>query len=163
MNTPNKHSVSILRLTAPDLPEFARNLRESKYELTINRLLYNNWPNASAQLAQCTKAVQGGWNDANTDTWKVVDNESKEIVGHLALTRKAPSNIGKVKGYEEELHPPVPDGMNEGVFRAVIQAVERLETLRDAKHFGDSSPSDHCIYVSETRTKPSKETNRSHP
>ncbi|KAI9745019.1 MAG: hypothetical protein M1818_001297 [Claussenomyces sp. TS43310] len=136
MSTVNKRPVSILPLTAPDLPAFAQNLRQSKYELTINRLLYNNWPNASAQLAQCTKAVQGSANDADSSTWKVVDDETKEMVGHFALTWKAPSKIEDVKqDGKDEFYPPVPDGMNEDVFRAVIKAVRDIQTLGDVERF----------------------------
>lgn len=85
MSVPNH---SILPVTEADIPTIAGFLQASKLQLAINRFLFKDWPNDSAQLAQYTGAVEGGHKDPLVTTLKAVDNRSGEIVGHLGVSRR---------------------------------------------------------------------------
>jgi hypothetical protein len=134
---------TVSRIEKPDLPAVSRNLAASKLPLTINRLLYKNWPNEEAQLAQCTKAIEGAFtNPLNVLFFKAVDNKSGEIVGHIAVTRKpiGTNGPGPAITIAENGKPKVPDGMNEEVFRAVMNSTAELNTHESVEHFGKTYP-----------------------
>jgi hypothetical protein len=120
-----------------DLPAVSRNLAASKLPLTINRLLYKSWPNEEAQLAQCTKTIEGAFkNPLNVLFLKAVDNKSGEIVGHITVThhQAGKTEPEAVTTIGEQPKPQVPDGMNEDVFRAVIQSVGKINSHQDVEH-----------------------------
>ncbi|KAH8893671.1 hypothetical protein GQ53DRAFT_840042 [Thozetella sp. PMI_491] len=81
---------SILPITAADLPTHADNLRESKLNLSINRFLYKNWPNETAQSKQYSDAVKGALGNPDCESLKVIEDTTGEIVAQLFLTRMRP-------------------------------------------------------------------------
>lgn len=83
-----KHT--ILSLPASDLQASADLIHASKLSLTINRLLYKNWPATETQKAQCLYAVTNASHDPTIESFKVEDPDTKELTGYLALSRKQP-------------------------------------------------------------------------
>lgn len=132
----NNTKTSIQPILEADVPAHGQLLRDAKLELTINRLLFKDWPNDEAQRPVYEGAVRGGFNDPATESWKVVDDETGAMVGYLSLTRKTPSkDAGSAK--PGNVPPPTPEGMNEDVFRTVIALIPTLQTLHDVEHFGE--------------------------
>jgi hypothetical protein len=120
---PPKHS--ILPISSSDLPTLAQFLHTSKLALTVNRLIFKHWPNDATQLPLYTQAVESGFSDPSMECFKVVDDESGDIVGYLALSRKK-AEKEKSASSEDGAEPSVPDGLNPDVFRAVMNAVSRV-------------------------------------
>ncbi|KAJ5825312.1 hypothetical protein N7474_002450 [Penicillium riverlandense] len=122
---PPKHS--ILPISGSDLPTLANFLHTSKLALTVNRLIFKYWPNDVTQLQLYTQAVEFGFSDPSVECLKVVDDESGDIVGYLALSRKQAENEEeKPAGSGEDPEPGVPDGLNPPVFKAVMGAVSGI-------------------------------------
>jgi len=71
---------SILPLLESDLPTLAQFVQESKLGLTINRLLFKDWPNEAAQRENYSKAMESNFADPDAERFKVVDNESGLVV-----------------------------------------------------------------------------------
>lgn len=111
---------SILPVAPSDLPTIAEFLYSSKLKLTINRLLFKDWPNEAAQRRQYTGAVEGALADPNTESLKAVDAASGEIVGYLAVTRKSATRPAA------EVEKSVPEAFNPEVYQAVIRAAGEL-------------------------------------
>ncbi|KAF4626815.1 hypothetical protein G7Y89_g11342 [Cudoniella acicularis] len=142
MATPN---ISIHPLLPSDLPKHASLLLSSKLALSINRLLFKNWPNEPFQLANYTKAAESGFNDKDSETWKVIDDGTEEIVGHFVLSRKRGEDVGVGEGKEGEEEKgegekgkkdiKVPEGFNEEVFKAVVKLAPKMDTLIGVDHF----------------------------
>ncbi|KAH7131001.1 hypothetical protein EDB81DRAFT_905789 [Dactylonectria macrodidyma] len=128
-------SYSTLPVEGADVPTIAEHLLHCKLNLTINRLLYANWPNEAVQRRQCNKAVDGGFNDPNTENLKVVDDATGELVGYLGLTRKYPPNAEKPSdGADKE--SDVPEIFVPHVYKAVVKTVgEVLEETNKTDHF----------------------------
>lgn len=74
MSVPNH---SIVPVTAQDLPTMAKLLCDSKLQLTINRLLFKDWPNEAAQVPNYTRAVEGSFKDPSVESFKVVDDKGE--------------------------------------------------------------------------------------
>jgi hypothetical protein len=135
MSIPNH---SILPVSASDLPTLANFVRLSKLPLTINRLLFKDWPNESAQIAVYTNSVESAFKDPSIDFLKVVDDISGEILGHLVLTRKRSDNteLSKREG-EGEGNQQIPDGFEPEVYAAVVSAgTEVHKAVEGIDHFG---------------------------
>lgn len=113
----------ILPVESADLATLAEFVYESKLSLTINRLVYKDWPNEVAQRHQYTLAVEGGFNNPNIESLKAVD-ASGEIVGYLALTRIHPKTTeepaDKNKWSQQQ---SATDVFDQDVLKAVIQGV----------------------------------------
>lgn len=129
---------SILPATAVDVPAIGAAVHTSKQSLTVNRLLFHDWPNEEAQKPIYLGAVQAGLEDPNFEQWKVVHLESGEIVGHVCLTRK--QAMGTTKSDSMPTKPDeVPAGMNAKVFQIVIDTVQKLDVdLSSYDHIGSS-------------------------
>jgi hypothetical protein len=124
---------SVLPATSSDLPTIANFVRASKLSLTVNQFLYNDWPNEAAQLAQSTQAVEGGFRDPNSETFKVVNNSSGDIVGHLVLSRKTPEPEAATKSNPHQ--GTVPDGMDPEFFAVIVKAASTIvEPMKDRDH-----------------------------
>ncbi|KAF7554712.1 hypothetical protein G7Z17_g2709 [Cylindrodendrum hubeiense] len=117
---------SILSVESADLPTIAEFLYSSKLKLTINRLLFKDWPNEVAQRQQYAQAVEGAFNDAKTESLKVVDVASGEIVGYLALTQKHPVIPKEPTNDDEKKEQSVPEAFNPDVLNAVRQAMAEI-------------------------------------
>lgn len=127
----------ILPVESSDLATLAEFVYHSKLNLTINRLLYKDWPNEVAQRHQYTLAVEGGFDNPNTESLKVVD-ASGEIVGYIALTRIHPTNANEPanddKGSQQQ---NATDVFNQDVLNAVIQGVaEVAKVTQTMDHYG---------------------------
>jgi hypothetical protein len=133
-----KHTIS--PLTPADHPAMAISLFEAKLPLTINRLLWQSWPNEEGQMAQYARTAETSSQNADMERLKVVDDASGNMIGHVVVTRKRPNpSNDHVRVEDSEGNKPVPEGMNEPVFRAVVSAGVELDTHKDIDHFGRRS------------------------
>ncbi|KAJ4213027.1 hypothetical protein NW759_011288 [Fusarium solani] len=131
-------AISILPVAVSDLPMLAEFVHSSKLCLTINRLLYLDWPNDAAQKPQYRRAVESSFNDDMVQCLKAVDEESNELVGYLVLTPKTPIEARKdteIGSDAEEQR--VPKGMHAGVWSAVTNAAAEINRETDSlNHLG---------------------------
>lgn len=142
MTAPN---YSILPVVEADLPFLAKFIHASKLRLSINRLLYEDWPNETVQMRMYTEAVVSGFNDPSTECFKAVDTESNEIVGYFVLARKRPAQ--KLPEYELGANPyhGTPEGLNPSLFAEVMTASAKIaKATEDTDFFGKSSES-NCL------------------
>jgi hypothetical protein len=133
------NNYDILPLLLEDLPTLAHFVQESKLGLTVNRLLFKDWPNDAAQKANYSKAVESNFDNPLTERWKVIDNESGSTVGHLVLTRILPLEI-EVTQTEVEENPKVPDMFNSDVFMAVKEMIAKIDIEKNNDRFGENLP-----------------------
>ncbi len=68
-----------------------------------------------------------------------MDDESGNIVGHIVLTHRKPSEPKPVmkSDDEQEKTPEVPAGMNPEVLAAVMKFVQETDTVKDVEHYGE--------------------------
>jgi GNAT superfamily N-acetyltransferase len=131
----SSNNYSILPIVKSDLDTLAQFVQESKLGLTINRLLWKDWPDEATQLAHYTTAIQANWDDPDAERFKVVDKESGLTVGHLVLTRQRPKpKEDEPATREGEQKPNVPKGMNVEVFLAVMAAMGEVASGGDVDH-----------------------------
>ncbi|KAI8649350.1 N-acetyltransferase domain-containing protein [Fusarium sp. Ph1] len=126
-------AISILPVAGSDLPMLAEFVHSSKLCLTINRLLYLDWPNDAAQKPQYRRAVESSFNNDKVQCLKAVDEESNELVGYLVLTPKTPVEARKdteIGSDAEEKN--VPEGMHAGVWSAVTNAAAEINRETDS-------------------------------
>ncbi|WAO96772.1 N-acetyltransferase domain-containing protein [Fusarium falciforme] len=120
-------AISILPVAGSDLPMLAEFVHSSKLSLTINRLLYLDWPNDAAQKPQYRRAVESSFNNDMVQCLKAVDEESNELVGYLVLTPKTPVEARKDTETGSDVEEQgVPDGMHAGVWSAVTNAAAEI-------------------------------------
>lgn len=128
-----KMAISILPVVRTDLPTLTGFVHSSKLRLTINRLLYLDWPNDAAQKPQYRNTVESSFNNDAVHCLKAVDEESNELIGYLVLTPKTPfeeggdDEIGK-----DSKEQSVPEGMHAGVLSAVISAMAEINQETDS-------------------------------
>jgi hypothetical protein len=132
----NKYSIQ--PVTSPDnLPTLIQFLHESKLSLTINRLLWKDWPNDICQRPQYINAIESSFKSESSEIFKAVD-ETGTIIGHLVLTHRKPATSeAKVSVEEGDGRPKIPNGINEEVLNVVMTFAEEVETLKDVEHFGE--------------------------
>jgi RimJ/RimL family protein N-acetyltransferase len=124
---------SIQPIVKSDLETLTQFVQDSKLGLTINRLLWKDWPDEATQLAHYTKAIRGNWEDSDAERFKVVDNESGLMVGHLVLTRERPKEKKEATNKEVE-KLKTPKGMNAEVLAAVMAAMAEVASEEDVDH-----------------------------
>ncbi|EEU41578.1 uncharacterized protein NECHADRAFT_54033 [Fusarium vanettenii 77-13-4] len=125
--------ISILPVASSDLPMLSEFVHSSKLCLTINRLLYLNWPNDAAQKPQYRRAVESSFNNDNVQCLKAVDEESNELVGYLVLTPKTPVEARKDSEIGSDVEEQsVPEGMHAGVLSAVNSAAAEINRETDS-------------------------------
>jgi hypothetical protein len=127
----SKHTIHPVEKS--DLPTLSALVGASKLALTINRLLFKDWPNEVAQKPLYTGAVEGGFANPAFTSLKVVDNETGELVGYLGLTRKRPAVTATEEKKEEEkasgdLLNSVPFGIVPEVLKEVARVVGEVES-----------------------------------
>jgi hypothetical protein len=120
-----------------DVPTIGSFLFDSKLRLSVNRLLYEDWPATSTQKTHYTNVVQEALqNNQNMDTWKVVEDETNGIVGHLFLTRYRSTSTETTRETGDEAKrgnsattngAEAPKGMVPAVFRMVTETVKKLD------------------------------------
>ena len=108
-----------------DSAVFTDYLFTSKLDLTVNRLLYKDWPNEDAQRAHYADAVERGWNDGMS-YYKAVDKRG-HILGFVALERKLAATDGKA------VSATCPESMNVAVFEAVTEAAQKIDKAADGE------------------------------
>ncbi|KAE8414454.1 acyl-CoA N-acyltransferase [Aspergillus pseudocaelatus] len=119
------HSYTIRPVELSDIPALGDLLYTSKLALTINRLLFKNWPNEAAQRQNYLGALEGIEVDS-PESRTVVDNVTGEVIGHLALNRRRPverpeQSHGGIK------KPDLPDFFAPEVVTAVLEAVATID------------------------------------
>ncbi|KAL2672823.1 hypothetical protein Neosp_013539 [[Neocosmospora] mangrovei] len=121
-------AISVLPVIKSDLPTLAEFVHSSKLCVTINRLLYLDWPNDAAQKPQYRRAVESSFNNDMVQCLKAVDEESNELVGYLVLTPKTPVEVRKDTEIGNNIEEQsVPDGMHPGVLSAVNNAAAEIK------------------------------------
>lgn len=116
-------------------------LYRSKLALTINRLLFKNWPNEAAQLQNYTSTIEG-MDESMADSLSVVDNASGDVIGLLALSRRKqaaaapadePEKTADAGGASQEETTGV---FNAKVLGMVMATVEELAVETKIDHYG---------------------------
>jgi hypothetical protein len=132
------NAFSIHPVTSDDLPTLIQFLHESKLALTINRLLWKDWPNDICQRPQYINAIESSFKSESCEIFKAVDDESGVIVGHLVLTfRKPATSEAKAAVGEGDGPPKIPNGINDEVLAVVAKFAAEVETLKDVEHLGE--------------------------
>jgi hypothetical protein len=110
-------------------------LFKAKLGLTVNRLLYKNWPNETSQRQQYRGAIEGGAKDPLMSYHIALDAEN-EPIGFIALTKKGFQEQPVEKSGSEK----APDFMNEDVYAEVIRATSAVAKVLNAEtHLGTST------------------------
>lgn len=132
---------SILPVQETDLDFLANFVHTAKLRLSINRLLFQDWPNDPIQTQMYTAAVRSGFEDPTTQCFKAVDNHSNEIVGYFVLARKRPSQKPPQYEMSESSSQDTPEGLNPLLFAEVMAASAKIEReFKDTDHFGKWKP-----------------------
>jgi hypothetical protein len=106
-----------------DLPFLAKFIHSAKLSLSINRLLYQPWPNDPVQKQQYRGAVEGAFADSSMECFKATDGHSNVIIGYIVLARKmAPKGGSMGPSQSADNGHNVPEGMNPGVLAEVSAA-----------------------------------------
>ncbi|OJJ00779.1 hypothetical protein ASPVEDRAFT_40305 [Aspergillus versicolor CBS 583.65] len=123
---------TIRQFEASDVAATGELLFTQKLGLTINRLLFKNWPNEEAQRKNYTSTL-ANLDPATMEALTVVENASGEIVGHLIMTRKRPAPKTENAGNGKE--GEVPDHFNADVLSAVMRVASELDVvMKDTDH-----------------------------
>ncbi|RDW86897.1 GNAT family N-acetyltransferase [Aspergillus mulundensis] len=117
----------------------------SKLSLTINKLLFKNWPNEAVQRRNYRSALEGlDFDNSDRESLTVVDDELGKIIGHLALYRREPQTpvqddieCGQSQAASATEQADIPDFFNADVLNAVIEAVGELSdpALKTKEHY----------------------------
>ncbi|PKX98509.1 GNAT family N-acetyltransferase [Aspergillus novofumigatus IBT 16806] len=116
---------AISPVESSDLLFLAKFIHSAKLSLSINRLLYQPWPNETIQKRQYTGAVEGAFADSSMECFKATDGESNAIIGYIVFARKAATKedpMAPVKAGSPDDGPNAPEGMNPGVLAEVTAA-----------------------------------------
>lgn len=85
-----------------------------------------------------TNAVRSGFKDPDTEGFKAVDKNSKEIVGYFVLARKRPSQKPPQYEIREISSQGTPEGLNPLLFAEVMAASAKIEKeVEGTDHFGE--------------------------
>lgn len=115
-------------------------LYRSKLALTVNRLLFKDWPNEAIQLQNYTSTIEG-MDDSTADSVSVVDNDSGDVIGLLALTRRKQAPAEEPAESADAPQPEVPGFFNAEVLGAVMAAVDELTgETKVVDHYGRAFP-----------------------
>lgn len=127
-------------VVATDLPTLGQLIHSAKLGLSINRLIFLDWPNEKVQSSLYSQAVQSGHENPSTECFKAVDNITQEIIGYIVLARISPQesedDSDKEKGAQTQI---TPEGVNPPLLAEVNGAVsEIVKSVRDQDRFGKS-------------------------
>lgn len=126
---------AILPVVEADLPFLAKFIHASKLRLSINRLLFEEWPNETIQMKMYTGAVTYGFKDPATESFKAVDTESNEIIGYFVLARKRPAQ--ELPEYELGANPDqgTPEVLNPSLFAEIMTASAEIAKATENTDF----------------------------
>lgn len=135
-------SFSIRPVESSDIPTLGDWLAASKLALTINRLIFKDWPNEATQKPIYMDSVAGALKDATIESLKVVDDESGDILGYLALSRKRLAKIelstDEANEDNEDEKQSVSSALVPDVYEAVMKAVtELVKETEEIDHYGE--------------------------
>jgi hypothetical protein len=146
-------SYTLTPFSPTHIPQTSELLFTSKLGLTINRLLFKNWPNEAVQRRNYSSVLES-LPRSGVEALSVLDEDSGEVLGHLCITRKRAvekkeENKGEEKAVEEQ---EVPDFFNPEVLSAVQAAVSELSSGLSVDHLGtlqipSSVPKSHRILM----------------
>lgn len=130
----------IAPVESSDLPFLARFIHYAKLGLSINRLLYQPWPNEPIQKKQYTAAVEGAFADPSMECFKATDPGSNDIIGYIVLAKKEATKEESSTLAQQPTTASghcIPEGMNPGVLNEVSNAnVEITKATETIERFG---------------------------
>ncbi|KAL4775397.1 acyl-CoA N-acyltransferase [Aspergillus nidulans var. acristatus] len=113
-----------------DLDALEELLFTSKLSLTINRLLFNDWPNEAAQRRNYRAALEHqDFESDDRESLGVIDNASGKLIGYIALCRRQPepeTQAASPSVEDSEKQMNIPEHFNPEVYNAVMKAVSEL-------------------------------------
>lgn len=128
---------TITPVSESDLPFLASFIHTAKLSLSINRLIFNDWPKDATQTQMYTGAVRGGYADPSTECFKAVDCNSDEIIGYFVLARKQAVQETPAEAENKYSTPVIPDGLNLGLFGEVMNATKQIsQNVEAINRFG---------------------------
>lgn len=140
MAGPN-HTVS--RVERSDIPFLAKFIHSAKFSLSINRLLYQPWPNDAVQQKQYTGAVEGAFADSSMESFKAIDGDSNAIIGYIVLTKKTATKedlTALPQSESADNGQNVPEGINPGLLAEVSAANTAIsKTTENIDRYGRAS------------------------
>ncbi|KAL2822233.1 hypothetical protein BDW59DRAFT_180907 [Aspergillus cavernicola] len=119
-----------------DIPATGELLYRSKLSLTINRLLFKNWPNEEVQRKNYKSALENV-DSSTVESLSVIDNASGDVLGLLDIMRKRPAtNINQASTpvvEKDKGSAPLegPDYFNPEVLSAVQTASMALDRVME--------------------------------
>ncbi|KAJ6016219.1 hypothetical protein N7540_010810 [Penicillium herquei] len=114
----------IERIEKEDLPFLGKFIHSAKLALSINRLLYLNWPNDELQSTQYSRAVNSGYHDPSSECFKAIDNATQEIVGYIVITTESKKSVNPL---DQKTDPkPIPEGLNPPLLAEINHAVSEI-------------------------------------
>ncbi|KAJ5353378.1 hypothetical protein N7452_002352 [Penicillium brevicompactum] len=124
----------ITRVTSSDLPFLAEFIHSAKLLLSINRLLYQPWPNEPLQRKQYTGAVEGAFADPSMECFKATHAESNEIIGYIVFAKKQASEGDKIAPQSQipDAGHTAPEGMTPGILTEISGA--NMEINKAVEH-----------------------------
>ncbi|KAJ6114492.1 hypothetical protein N7486_000270 [Penicillium sp. IBT 16267x] len=132
---------SIHPVVSSDLPTLGKFIHSAKLALSINRLIFLNWPNEKLQSELYNHAVHSGYENPAAECFKAVDNVTQEIIGYIVLERKIPEEA-RTSDQKVEPEQDVPDGLNPPLLAEVTNA-----TIQIAKEVKDTHRFVEVIYM----------------
>lgn len=127
-----------------DIHPLADLLYTSKLALTINRLLFRSWSNEAIQRNNYLSALEG-LDPSMSESLSVIDDQSGEPVGLLALNRRRPADApsgNDPEGGKPKQQQEISDFFNPEVLATVGEAVGELaKEAKDIDHYGRHLPS----------------------
>lgn len=128
-------------IASHDQPALTNLLHSSKLSLTINQLLFKDWPNEAVQKPLYAGSVGSAFSDPAAECLKVVDDMSGDIVGYLVLSRERPiieagsGDAATSITSNPEVHI-APEGLRQEIFTPVMKASEEIsEQMQGIDHF----------------------------
>ena len=144
---------SISPVSSSDLPTLASFTHSSKLALSINRLIFQPWPNEPVQRALYTHAVESAYEDPSMKCFKAVEDESNEIIGYFVIARRQPVSSKGEPSTDTNSHnasggQDMPDGLNLGLLTEVNKATAEIaKDTEGIDRLGKSSLPFLSIYI----------------
>lgn len=115
-----------------DLPILAQFLHSSKQALSINRLIFLNWPNDELQMQMYTGAVTGGFESSEMHDFKAVNNETKEIIGYIVFQKNGGKTDDEIAIRNRQVaESQIPEGINPPLMTDVNNATLEISKPAD--------------------------------
>lgn len=131
-------------VTSNDLSFLSEFIHSAKLALTINRLVFLDWPNEQLQSKLYSRAVHSGYENPSVDCFKAVDNNTQEIIGYIVMRKQSAPKPGhtfeETPEGQKASEDSVPHGLNLPLFTEINSAVNEIaERTKGLELFGKSS------------------------